>query len=59
MAADPATRVHLDWLSYIQPVGLVVSPPALTAAQCVLPLDLISRQMRLLPPLHSRGELGD
>ncbi len=31
-AADPNTRAHLEWLGYIQPHGLVVSPPALLKA---------------------------
>ena len=31
-AADPNTRSHLEWLGYIQPHGLVVSPPALLKA---------------------------
>ena len=30
--ADPNTRAHLEWLGYIQPHGLVVSPPALLKA---------------------------
>ena len=31
-ASDPNTRAHLEWLGYIQPHGLVVSPPALLKA---------------------------
>lgn len=45
---DPALRVHVNWLGYVQPVGLVVSPPALVNAQCALPLDLAARQATLL-----------
>jgi hypothetical protein len=33
MAKDPETLAHLEWLGYVQPVGLVVSIPALLAAQ--------------------------
>jgi len=33
MASDPELRSHQEWLGYLQPVGLVVSPPALHAAQ--------------------------
>src|SRR5258708_36267846 len=33
MARDPETLAHLEWLGYVQPVGLVVSIPALLAAQ--------------------------
>ncbi len=32
---DPELRAHKDWLGLIQPVGLVVSPPALIKAQAV------------------------
>src|SRR6516164_8569382 len=33
MARDPETLAHQEWLGYVQPVGLVVSIPALLAAQ--------------------------
>ena len=33
MARDPETLAHLEWLGYVQPIGLVVSIPALLAAQ--------------------------
>lgn len=33
MPRDPETLAHLEWLGYVQPVGLVVSIPALLAAQ--------------------------
>src|SRR5437870_8995301 len=33
MARDPETLSHVEWLGYVQPVGLVVSVPALLAAQ--------------------------
>src|SRR4051812_46770925 len=33
MTRDPETLAHLEWLGYVQPVGLVVSVPALLAAQ--------------------------
>ena len=32
MARDPELIAHQEWLGYLQPVGLVVSPPALAAA---------------------------
>ena len=40
-AADPNTRAHLEWLGFIQPHGLVVSPPALLKAGA-----LVNRQDR-------------
>ncbi len=55
---DPALRVHVNWLGYVQPVGLVVSPPALVNAQCALPLDLPTRQATFLS-LTPDGRLGD
>ena len=33
MATDPEYRWHQEWLGFLQPEGLVVSPPALCAAQ--------------------------
>jgi hypothetical protein len=33
MAKDPELLAHQQWLGYLQPVGLVVSPPALLQAQ--------------------------
>ncbi|MFH1118033.1 MAG: hypothetical protein V1792_29275, partial [Pseudomonadota bacterium] len=33
MPKDPEEIAHLEWLGYVQPVGLVVSIPALLAAQ--------------------------
>ena len=32
---DPEREAHKAWLGLLQPVGLVVSPPALTRAQVV------------------------
>src|SRR5262249_27207177 len=32
MPTDPELRAHQEWLGYVQPVGLVVSAPALCAA---------------------------
>ena len=55
---DPALRIHINWLGYVQPVGLVVSPPALVNAQCALPLDLPARQATFLS-LTPDGRVGD
>lgn len=33
MARDPEVIAHQEWISYVQPVGLLVSIPALLAAQ--------------------------
>ncbi|OGQ89329.1 MAG: hypothetical protein A2289_05940, partial [Deltaproteobacteria bacterium RIFOXYA12_FULL_58_15] len=36
MAKDPELRTHEDWIGLLQPVGLVVSPPALLSASAVV-----------------------
>ena len=33
---DSNTRVHLEWMGFVQPHGLVVSAPALTHAGAIL-----------------------
>ena len=54
MATDPALRIHVDWLGYVQPVGLVVSPPALINAH-VCPSPELIAVTPLLNPLTSTG----
>ncbi|MBD2039086.1 Eco57I restriction-modification methylase domain-containing protein [Microcoleus sp. FACHB-672] len=38
---------HKEWLGFLQPVGLVVSPPALVKAQAVVNRNVIDRQQAL------------
>ena len=45
---DPELRAHKDWLGLLQPVGLVVSPPALVKAQAVPSQNVAELQQRLL-----------
>lgn len=52
-AKDAELRIHRDWLSTLQPVGLVVSPPALVDAQ-VFPDRNISEPQRALVALFRR-----
>ncbi|MEX1367321.1 MAG: DNA methyltransferase [Nannocystaceae bacterium] len=47
MAKDPETRAHQAWLGLLQPVGLVVSPPALVKAQAVVVRNGSGLQKRL------------
>jgi hypothetical protein len=47
MPADPTFRAHQERLGCIQPVGLVVSPPALVAAGCVPDRDVSAHQETL------------
>ena len=48
MANDPEIRVHKEWLGFLQPVGLVVSPPALVAVQAVVNRNVVELQQTLL-----------
>ena len=48
MATDHELRVHRDWIGLLQPVGLVVSPPALLAAQAFPDKNIIGQQQALL-----------
>src|SRR4051794_22091722 len=48
MARDPEILTHLEWLGYLQPVGLVVSPPALVAAQAFPAKNIIPGHARFL-----------
>ena len=47
MANDPILEAHKRWLGYLQPVGLVVSPHALVAAQAVPSANVQGLQRRL------------
>ena len=44
---DPEREAHKSWLGLVQPVGLVVSPPALVKAQVVLDRNVIPIQQGL------------
>lgn len=48
MANDPEIRAHKEWLGFLQPVGLVVSPPALVAVQAVVNRNVVELQQVLL-----------
>lgn len=56
MSRDPELQAHLEWLGYLQPVGLVVSPPALLAAQAHVDRNAAPLQQRFLP--HVRETVG-
>ncbi len=47
MTKDPEIRLHKEWLGFLQPVGLVVSPPALSAAQAVVNRNVVELQQKL------------
>lgn len=48
MVKDREIYAHKEWLGFLQPVGLVVSPPALVAAQAVINRNVVELQQRLL-----------
>jgi len=53
---DPEQLRHREWLGYVQPVGLVVSPPALLKAQAVLDRRRAVDRQQLLNKLVRRPE---
>jgi hypothetical protein len=48
MATDPEYRWHQEWLGFLQPEGLVVSPPALCAAQAHVNRNIAPLQQVLI-----------
>jgi len=48
MTRDPETLAHLEWLGYVQPVGLVVSIPALLNAQAHVNRNISPQHAKLL-----------
>ena len=48
MAQDPEQLAHQEWLGYVQPVGLVVSVPALLAAQAHVNRNIAPDHQRFL-----------
>jgi hypothetical protein len=59
MARDPETLAHLEWLGYVQPVGLVVSVPALLAGGAHVNRNITPDQQRFLSilPRDNQGEI--
>jgi hypothetical protein len=48
MAIDPEIYKHKEWLGFLQPVGLVVSPTALVKAQAIVNRNVVDLQQALL-----------
>jgi hypothetical protein len=59
MARSTEELAHLEWLGYVQPVGLVVSIPALLEAQCHVNRNIMGLHGRFLEclPRDAKGEL--
>lgn len=53
---DPDIAAHLEWLGFVQPVGLVVSPAALVRAGAILPRADRDAQERLLECIEERAD---
>src|SRR6516165_2914036 len=56
MARDPEVLAHVEWLGYVQPVGLVVSIPALLAAQAHINRNITPDHQRFLACLPSDAQ---
>jgi len=48
MAKSPEELAHIEWLGYVQPVGLVVSIPAMLEAQCYVKKNVMAEHARFL-----------
>ena len=48
MAKSPEEYAHLEWLSCVQPIGLIVSVPAMLEAQCYINQNIIGEHARFL-----------
>jgi hypothetical protein len=55
---DESLRKHKDWLGYIQPVGLVVSPPALVDADCHVNTDVAAEYQRFVASTRPQIVVG-
>ena len=52
MPKDPELLAHQQWLGYLQPVGLVVSPPALVQSQALVNANVAAEHARFLEHVH-------
>lgn len=59
MAIDPEILRHKEWLGFLQPVGLVVSPPALVKAQAIVNRNVVDLQQALLLVISRDLQLVD
>jgi len=48
MAKSPEELAHQEWIGYVQPVGLVVSIPAMLEAQCYVNKNIMAEHARFL-----------
>ncbi len=48
MAKSPEELAHQEWLGYVQPVGLIVSIPAMLEAQCYVNKNIMAEHAQFL-----------
>lgn len=48
MAKSPEELAHQEWIGYVQPVGLIVSIPAMLEAQCYVNRNIMAEHARFL-----------
>ena len=48
MAKSPEELAHQEWIGYVQPVGLIVSIPAMLEAQCYVNKNIMAEHARFL-----------
>lgn len=53
---EPEEFAHLEWLGYVQPVGLVVSIPAMLEAQCYVNKNIAADHSSFLTCLHQAND---
>jgi hypothetical protein len=58
MTKDPELRAHQQWLGFLQPVGLVVSPPALLQAQAHVSANVAAEHQRFLEHVIDTAIVG-
>jgi hypothetical protein len=58
MATDPELLAHRQWLGYLQPVGLVVSPPALVQAGAHVNANVAAEHQRFLDQIREAPFVG-
>ncbi|PQO38865.1 SAM-dependent methyltransferase [Blastopirellula marina] len=56
MAKSPEELAHQEWIGYVQPVGLVVSVPAMLEAQCYVNKNIMAEHARFLSCLPRENE---
>lgn len=56
MARDPEVQAHQEWIGYVQPVGLVVSIPALLGAGAYINRNFGPLHRQFLSALPSNGD---